>query len=250
MMRAAFSFLSLALGVSLLGAFEKSTPSGPPPGAARHGGTAAGSIARVLSAVDIGPTRPAAEDHAELFRRLKDAARTTYINEIVVERDSALARWPDRHGVPLTVWIQPNPSVRGFSRVDVVSVQDAFEQWDDVGLPLQFAFINDSANADVHVTWIDHFDEPISGRTRWSRDDDYNITDANIVLALHHSQGDGLDPDAMRAMALHEIGHVIGLDHTTDTLAIMAPKVRVRQLSQEDRATARLLYALPAGAIH
>jgi predicted Zn-dependent protease len=58
-----------------------------------------------------------------------------------------------------------------------------------------------------------------------------------------------LDQDAMRAMAMHEIGHLLGLDHTTDSLSIMAPKVRVRQLSAADRATVRLLYALPSGPL-
>ena len=48
---------------------------------------------------------------------------------------------------------------------------------------------SDSADADVHVTFIDHFDEPISGRTKWARDDDWWITDADIVLAVHHRNG-------------------------------------------------------------
>jgi predicted Zn-dependent protease len=129
------------------------------------------------------------------------------------------------------------------------SVRDAFEEWGALHLPIRFRFVDDSATAEVHVNWIDHFNEPISGRTRWTRDDDWVITDANITLALHHHQGEQLDEEAMRAMAMHEIGHLLGLDHTTDSLSIMAPRVRVRQLSSADRATVRLLYALPAGPV-
>ena len=51
------------------------------------------------------------------------------------------------------------------------------------------------------------------------------------------------------SIALHEIGHLLGLDHTGDQANVMAPRVRVRDLSDADRATVRLLYSVPAGRI-
>jgi hypothetical protein len=182
-------------------------------------------------------------------RRLAERGVGTYIGEMLAERDSALARWPDRHGVPLHVWVQPTPQGRDWNDGFVREVRDAFREWDAVRLPVRFSFIADSARADVHVTFIDHFGESISGRTKWVRDDDWWITEGDIVLATHHRDGEALDTDAMRAMTLHEVGHLLGLDHTADATNIMAPRVRVRALSSADRATVRLLYALPPGAI-
>lgn len=218
----------------------------------RHSGIASGTIARAIAAaVSPAVAGVAADDeHAATRRRIKASEPGTYIADILRERDSSLARWADRQGIPLTVWIQPHASISDFSSTYVARVREAFEEWDRLHLPVHFAFVADSADAEVHVNWIDRFADPISGRTRWSRDDDWVITDANIVLALHHHRGEVLDHDAMHAMALHEIGHLLGLDHTQDTLSIMAPKVRVRTLSAADRATVRLLYALPAGPVH
>ena len=248
MTRAAIPLLSLALGATLLGAVGKSKVSVLVQEPGSHGGSAAGSIARALAVVS--PSVPdMGDDHADALRRLQDSEAGTYIGDILLERDSALARWPDRHGVPLKVWIQPEPAVPDFTPSYVQRVRDAFHEWNAIRLPVRFAFVGDSADADVHVSWIDHFEEPISGRTRWARDDDWEITDANIVLAVHHHQGEQLDDDAMCAMALHEIGHLLGLDHTTDSSSIMAPRVRVRELSDADRATVRLLYALPTGPL-
>jgi hypothetical protein len=246
MKRAFLPFLSLAFGICVLGAFRSSPGAEPKP--VRHAGMSSGAITRMLAAVTVVPPR-GADDHTDARRRLLEGQAGTYIGDILLERDSSLARWPDREQMPLSVWIQPKSKLPDFSSAFVSEVRNAFEEWDEVELPLHFRFVNDSASAEVHVTWIDRFHEPISGRTRWERDDAWRITDANIILALHHNQGDPLDDDSVRAMALHEIGHVLGLDHTTDSLSIMAPKVRVRQLSQADRATARLLYALPSGPV-
>jgi hypothetical protein len=191
----------------------------------------------------------AARARASVRRQLAERGRGTYIGDMLAERDSALARWPDQHGRPLTVWIQPSADLAGWDSEYVTGVRDAFLTWDALRLPVRFAFTPDSADADVHVTFIDHFDEPISGRTKWTRDDDWWIIDANISLALHHRSGAALDGEAMKALALHEVGHLLGLDHTDDPTSIMAPRVRVRSLSAADRATARLLYTLPPGGV-
>ena len=53
----------------------------------------------------------------------------------------------------------------------------------------------------------------------------------------------------LASIALHEVGHLLGLDHTRDQNNIMTSRVRVRDLSAADRATARLLYSLPPGSV-
>src|SRR5262249_46845427 len=118
MTRVAIPFLSLALGASLLGASKKSAPL-PAPVVSHHDVVDAGSIARKLAVVTsvraMIITAPRYDEHAEAMRRLHEGAPGTYIGEILRERDSALARWPDRHGVPLSVWIQPQSVVPDFS---------------------------------------------------------------------------------------------------------------------------------------
>ena len=188
-------------------------------------------------------------DVEEIRRKLRDGAPGTYVNELLLQRDSALARWPDRRENPLRVWVQPETPASDFSVGFPEIVRAAFEEWVTTGIPIEFDFVTDSARADIHVTWIDRFDEQISGKTLWAHDDDWWIVEANIVLAVHHRGGEPLDSSAVRAIALHEIGHLLGLDHTQDTANIMTPKVRVKELSEADRATARLLYKLPPGKV-
>ena len=241
-------------------------------GAGEVGRTAAGSVAPLalgerdtlggatptLALRDEHPLRATGDasaadvrflDRAEVRRRIREAGSGTYIDDILLDHDSALARWPDRAGHPLTVWVQPEPAVWDFDPAFVGQVRSAFAEWEATGIPVRFTMVRDSSAADVHVTWIDHFAEPISGKTVWSRDDDWWIVDAQITLAVHHLGGEALDPAAMHAIALHEVGHLIGLDHTRDASTIMTPRVHVRALTAADRATARLLYSLPPGAV-
>jgi len=99
------------------------------------------------------------------------------------------------------------------------------------------------------VQWVEKFDVAITGRTLWSRDRNYWIVNGSITLALHHTTGEDLDEGAINAIALHEVGHLLGLDHTADTTNIMTSRVRVHELSPTDRATIKLLYALPPGSL-
>jgi hypothetical protein len=188
-------------------------------------------------------------DVLDIRRRIQLGENGTYIGEILDERDSALARWPERITTPVRVWVGSNPTIEGWDPTYPDRVRDAFDQWAGLGIPVRFTFVADSADADVHVSWIDHFDSPISGKTIWARDGKWWIVTANITLALHHNAGELLDAKAVRAIALHEVGHLLGLDHTADTANIMTSRVRVRDLSEADRATMKLLYSLPPGSV-
>jgi hypothetical protein len=196
------------------------------------------------------PSAPTPSSNADVRERIELGADDTYIRDVIASHDSALARWPDRAGNPLRVWVQPTARLEGFNPAIVPVVRRAFVEWADVGIPVPFTFVVDSNMADVRVTWVDRFQESISGKTLWAHDESWWIIDANIQLAVHHHSGEVLDTTSIRAIAMHEVGHLLGLDHTTDTTSIMAPKVRVRDLSAADRATAQLLYRLPAGRLN
>lgn len=207
-----------------------------------HEASASGSVA-------TGRYRTSRRDAAEIKRRLQQRESGTYIGEILLTRDSALARWHDRTNRPLTVWIEQATTVPDWQPGFITEVRDAFRAWSATGIPVRFAFVSDSSKADIHVTFIDQFIEPISGKTRWARDDNWWIVDGDITLAVHHDAGEALDRSAVHAIALHEVGHLLGLDHTSDIANIMTPRVRVRDLSSADRSTMELLYSLPPGPV-
>ena len=228
------------LSLTLLALGSAPAPDGSRP--TSHEASASGSVA-------TGRFRTSRRDAAEIKRRLQQRESGTYIGEILLTRDSALARWHDRIKRPLTVWIQPTSPVGDWQPEFVGEVRDAFNAWSATGIPVRFSFVSDSSKADIHVSFIDQFAEPISGKTRWARDDNWWIVDGDIVLAIHHDAGEALDRAAVHAIALHEVGHLLGLDHTSDITNIMTPRVRVRDLSAADRSTMELLYSLPPGPV-
>ena len=233
------------------------TPVPTPASAALASAARTESRARVTTTLDEGTghevlhsREPApARDMEEIHRRLAQNQLGTYIGDILTARDSNIARWPDRTSRPLRVWIQSADALHDWNPDYIAQTRDAFSTWVAAGAPVPFTFVVDSNAADVHVTWVDHFDEQISGKTMWARDDNWWIVDANIAIALHHNHGEPLDASAVRAIALHEVGHLLGLDHCVDTTNIMTPRVRVRDLSTADKATMRLIYALPPGSV-
>jgi len=203
---------------------------------------------RPATPLEAPPTSPMPRVSASR-RKLEVAARDTYIGDLLSSHDSALARWPDRAGNPLRVWVQPKARHPGFDEANVPVVRQAFVEWSNLGLPVPFTFVNDSAMADVKVTWVDKFNESISGKTLWAHDDAWWIVDANIQLAVHHHTGETLDSTSIRAIAMHEVGHLLGMDHAAAPDHIMSARIRVRELTDADRATVRLLYSIPAGTL-
>ena len=177
----------------------------------------------------------------------------TFIPDILLLSDSTLQRWPDRRATPLRVYLSDEgPDASGHVRDDYVqAVREAFTIWEGVELPIRFAFVTDSALADITVSWVRDFGgDPVLGRTKVVRDSRFWIVRSDVQLAtMRHDASGQLDPTVVRALAIHEIGHGIGLDHASDTTVIMAPKIRARAITSADKATAQLLYSVPPGSV-
>lgn len=191
-----------------------------------------------------------AEENAErIAYTMATRSEGTYLPELLDAHDGWNYRWPDRRGEPMRIWVQEPRTDPAYDPAWATLVRESFSVWDGFGLPLLFTFTPDSARAEVHVTWVDRFAERMTGRTKWRNDSNGWIVGASIEIALHLPDGRRVTSDGVQAIARHEVGHLIGLDHTADTTSIMAPQVFVTELSDADRRTARLIYSLPAGKL-
>lgn len=152
------------------------------------------------------------------------------------------ARWADRAQNPVRVWVAPSSGLSDWKAIYVTEARAAFTAWAQLGFGVRFQLDADSADAELRVTWVERFNEPISGRAHWTCDDKGRITSARIALAVHHQNGRVLNDESMRAIAMHEIGHALGIGHVDNSTSVMSDRVRVSTLTDADAAAARRRY--------
>lgn len=187
-------------------------------------------------------------DIEEIQRHIRLGAPGTYIQDIIDEQDAELVRWPE--STVFRVWIAPTTTASEWRPEYVDSVRAAFTVWAAAGAPIGAQFISDSAAANVRIHWIDRFEEGGTiGQTLQTWDQYRWLVAGDITIATHATTGQTLGPDWIRATALHEIGHLFGLNHSKTEGDIMASQAHALELSRADLATLRLLYALPPGAV-
>jgi hypothetical protein len=173
----------------------------------------------------------------------------SYLPAMLAQSDSLLKRWPDRSVRPLTVFLAAS-TVRGYGPEMREAARAAFVRWERVGaIPVRFAFVSDSAAAEVRVRWIERFPMRRAGQADISWNQRGWIVRGTLTLATHTTAGLPLDADAVHTVAMHEIGHLLGLGHSDDPHDVMYPSTEVHDITARDRQTARLLYSVPPGSL-
>ncbi len=172
-------------------------------------------------------------------------------------------RWASEHG-PIVVWLQPRP--RGIAPTLHTQAEwraalvDGTLGWSGIVPGLRLTIGQDSATADVRVVWARTLPaaapgDPTAGalaaltagRTDLAPDSSGRAVAAVVVLAASAPKGSTYQPRDVRAVAQHEMGHVLGLGHHASPVSIMAPLVGADRVSDADRGVLRALYSLPVG---
>ena len=156
------------------------------------------------------------------------------------------SRWKENQYDSVRVWIAPGEQVPFWRPVDRYVVRDAFHDWSAAGAPVHFVFVADSALADVHVIWRDSLPDSRAGQVTRFTDNRGWLRAATIELSTRGMSGKSQKSSAVHAVALHEVGHLLGLEHSDDQRDIMAAWVKSSRLTGSDVSTMRALYGVAA----
>ena len=187
-------------------------------------------------------------------------------------------RWPDS-AFPLPYYVEapaiPEALAESGARSSadyVAAVDEAFDQWAKaIGRPVRFKRVDSAAEAQLTVKLLAEIQEIDQGqvlgvvhgeadrcsvRALGPTHDRVEIAFAPHEASVFVVDHDGLlTPRQIRAVALHEIGHLLGVSgqHSPlagDVMYEVAGDRRIEALSEHDRNTLRALYSSPPGTVY
>lgn len=178
--------------------------------------------------------------------------RLTYLNNHL--KNGKLVRWPDQC-FPLNVYIAPCAwySMTESDKYAYMNMaKEALRIWENVSQgKVSFRLVNALNDSQMNIEWR-RVDRKSLGNCSFNYDSESRLYSAEVSIGISdgilHRQY--MDENEVFHTILHEIGHAIGLGHSSNTEDIMYTphQYGIINLSQRDINSVRWLYSLPYGA--
>jgi len=162
--------------------------------------------------------------------------------------------------MPLKVYLKPGGDVPGYKPAYDDMVRQAFVDWQATAPDkIKFVYVPNGNDADITVSWTDDPTKMISsaeGGHAMVVPSNNGIMKSDItLLSRSATTHETLGPNQVRHLALHEIGHALGIfghsPRAGDIMyGIVLPTETVSNLSERDKHTMLALYSAQATAMN